>query len=577
MPKLKQLCLYFIIISVGGLAACTTVHKAFPVLSTEEDMLEKVTAQQQDDIAGGTLPSGKLTPKLLFRILEGDIAAQRGQSKKSVPEWMRLAKETQDARAAKHAALVAISAKNFLAAEEAAQLWIKFAPESRAARQLMVGILLQNKKIMPIVPHVQMLLHSKSAEAPSFFAQMHLLWGQQFNVNDAVKATELLTNEYLHLAEAKFALAYAKQISGLHDEAIRLLKAALKQKPGLEEAKNLYHAIITNPDLGTPITMTLTYKEALAKANVLWRTGDYPGAKQIYEKLLEATPDDIEVLYSYGLVAWQEGDLSAATERLIKVESYKPEYVDEVRLYLGRIAEQGGEFKKAQIWYKRVQGALQEEARRALVLCLARDKQLSAALKLWHTLPHQSSEQHIQHIQLQAQIYAVNKAFDKSIAVLTQAIKRFPRSVDLYYDRALSFENIHQLAKAETDLRYALTLAPNHSMVLNGLGFILADHNKKLPEAEKLISQARELSPGNLYIEDSWGWLLYRQGKLAEAEKVLRQVFLMHKDPDVIVHLVEVLWGQKKREEAHQILMFGLKLYPDNDKLLKILKRLGLP
>jgi tetratricopeptide (TPR) repeat protein len=576
MPKLKQLCLYLILISVGGLAACANINKLSSVPTTQEDTLEKFAAQQQDDIAGGVLPSGKLTPQLLFRILEGDIAAQRGQGEKSVPEWMRLAKETQDARAAKHATLVAISAKNFSAAQEAAQLWIKLAPESRAARQLMIGILLQNKKMLQIVPHVQMLLRSNPAEAPSFFAQMHLLWGQQFTVNDAVHVTEVLTQDYLHLPEAKFALAYAKQISGSHDEALHLLSAALKQKPNLEVAKNLYHAIVNNPNLGTNAAVTLTYTEALAKANALWRTGDYQAAKRIYEKLLEATPDDIGVLYSYGLVAWQQGDLSVATERLTQVEAHQPEYVDEVRLYLGRIAEQGGDFTRAQTWYRRVQGALQEEARRALVLCLAKDKQLSAALKLWRTLPQSSPEQRIQTVQIHAQIYAVNKAFAKSIVILTQALKTFPHSADLYYDRALNFEKIQHLAKAEADLRHALTLAPDNSMILNGLGFILADHNQKLPEAEELIRQARERDPGNLYIEDSWGWLLYRQGKFADAEKALRQVFLMHKDPEVIAHLIEVLSVQGKSQEAQQIVTFGLQLYPDNDILLKMLKRLGL-
>jgi tetratricopeptide (TPR) repeat protein len=573
MPKLKQCYLYIVLSSVVGVGGCTHID---PSSLGKEEGVESFALQQQDDIAGGVLPQGELTPQLLFRVLKGDIAAQRGQGEKSVPEWMRLATETQDARAAKHATLVAISAKNFSVAQRAAQLWIKLAPASRAARQLMIGILLQNKEILQIVPHVQMLLRSKPDEAPAFFAQMHLLWSQPFNVNDAVTVTDVLTQDYLHLPEAKFALAYARQISGAHADALRLLNAALKQKPNLVGAKNLYQAIINNPKLGTPTTVTLTYPEALAKANVVWRAGDYVGAKQIYDKLLEANPDDIEILYRYGLMAWQQGELALATAHLKQVERYQPEYVDEVRLYLARIAEQAGKLTDAQTWYKRVRGPLQEEAQQALVLCLAKHKQVAAALKQWRALPQHTLKQRIQAVQLHAQIYAVSKNFAKSIALLTHALRTYPYSADLYYDRALNLENSQQLVKAEADLRHALTLAPDNPMILNGLGFILADHNKKLPEAEKLINQARKLAPDNVYIEDSWGWLLYRQGKYAEAENVLRQIFLTHKSPDVMAHLIEVLVQQEKLQEAQQIVELALTLYPDHDILLKTIKRLGL-
>ena len=79
---------------------------------------------------------------------------------------------------------------------------------------------------------------------------------------------------------------------------------------------------------------------------------------------------------------------------------------------------------------------------------------------------------------------------------------------------------------------------PDHASALNLAGYILADSNQRLGDAERYLRRARELSPGDPAILDSWGWLRYRQGKRREAVRILdRAARFAPLEPEILVHL----------------------------------------
>ena len=73
----------------------------------------------------------------------------------------------------------------------------------------------------------------------------------------------------------------------------------------------------------------------------------------------------------------------------------------------------------------------------------------------------------------------------------------------------------------------------------NSIGYIAAELNTRLPEAEKLLLFAVEAEPANPAYLDSLGWLRFRQGRLPEAQKLLEQALAIG-DPDIGAG---VLWG----------------------------------
>jgi len=101
--------------------------------------------------------------------------------------------------------------------------------------------------------------------------------------------------------------------------------------------------------------------------------------------------------------------------------------------------------------------------------------------------------------------------------------------------------------------RDALALAPDQPAVLNYLGYLLADHERDLGEAERLVRRAVEQDPDNGAYVDSMGWVLFRQGQYAAARAQLeRALRLSGGDPVIHEHLGDVYTELKLFDLARQ-------------------------
>jgi tetratricopeptide (TPR) repeat protein len=97
------------------------------------------------------------------------------------------------------------------------------------------------------------------------------------------------------------------------------------------------------------------------------------------------------------------------------------------------------------------------------------------------------------------------------------------------------------LEGAVSAVREVLAREPDNSSALNTLGYLFADHDRDLAEAEVLVGRALAQEPDNGAYLDSRGWVYYRLGRLAEARRDLeRAVELTDGDPVVSEHLGDV-------------------------------------
>lgn len=117
--------------------------------------------------------------------------------------------------------------------------------------------------------------------------------------------------------------------------------------------------------------------------------------------------------------------------------------------------------------------------------------------------------------------------------------------------RAAMFERQKLYDRAEAEFRKVLAVNPENAGALNYLGYMFADRNVRLAEAQELVGKALQLDPDNAAYLDSMGWVLYRQGKLEEAERYLVQAVEKYaKDPTVHDHLGDVYLKRGKLKEA---------------------------
>jgi Flp pilus assembly protein TadD len=119
-------------------------------------------------------------------------------------------------------------------------------------------------------------------------------------------------------------------------------------------------------------------------------------------------------------------------------------------------------------------------------------------------------------------------------------------------------------------LRKLIALYPDHAHGLNALGYLLADANRDLDEAERLLTRALELAPNDPFILDSVGWLRYRQGRLEEALSLLQNAYRRQYDPEIAAHLIEVLTVLGRHEEAQALLKQATARSPDAEPLRRV-------
>ena len=128
------------------------------------------------------------------------------------------------------------------------------------------------------------------------------------------------------------------------------------------------------------------------------------------------------------------------------------------------------------------------------------------------------------------------------------------------FARGAMYEKQKNFDAAEAEFRKVLITDPENAGALNYLGYMLADRNVRLDEAQKLIGRAVELDPENGAYLDSLGWIQFRQNQLGQAEESLRRALAkIGTDPTVHDHLGDVYMKEGKVREAIQQWQASLK------------------
>ena len=153
-----------------------------------------------------------------------------------------------------------------------------------------------------------------------------------------------------------------------------------------------------------------------------------------------------------------------------------------------------------------------------------------------------------------AQVYEKGKNFPEMAKALDAAEKLSDSKddkEDIAFRRGAMYEREKKYDLAEQEFRKVLELNPSNASALNYLGYMLADRNLRLPEAQQMVSKALAADPANGAYLDSLGWVYYRMDKLQEAETYLLQAMERYaKDPTVHDHLGDVYFKEGRIRDA---------------------------
>lgn len=160
------------------------------------------------------------------------------------------------------------------------------------------------------------------------------------------------------------------------------------------------------------------------------------------------------------------------------------------------------------------------------------------------------------------------------------ALQRFPTNPELYvrlggtqsymgntrdalksYEKALKYsegdsiksvvlgvigDEYHRAGDEKKSYRYydrALELWDSNTMVLNNYSYYLSEQDKQLEKALEMAQKVMELEPSNPTYMDTYGWTLFKLGRLEEAKTAIRQAIALdtRNSSELLIHYGDIL------------------------------------
>ncbi len=519
---------------------------------------------------------------LLAQLLAGEMALGHADLRTASAHYDKAMALSTDPAVAERAAGLAIAVHDDAAAKRALGRWQQLGADPAQLAQSRAELALDRGDAVEARRQLELLVGSGGKDAWRQFGRVLVAARDQAQAARLLEA--LATPQRLPAdAQAWLAMSELGEKLGRHAYAMGIADAAARRFHSAE-----------------------TYAWA---AQMKFKDGDHKGAAALLQKALAKAPDNTRLRLTYASMLSEAGDDAAASRLLAhgaqdadiyamraglaarqkdkkalvalydELRKAAPEVRHRSSYLLGQLAEMQHHDAKALDWYAQVGDddphVFDADLRRALIMYQQGQHEQAHQLLGQLQLDYLDQPAQLRQAwQADAELYLRERNYVKAETAFSRALQVLPNDPGLLYGRGLTYAEAGQIDLAVQDFKLLLKLKPGDVDASNALGFTLADANRDLPEAKRLIHAARVAKPNDPAIADSWGWLQYRMGHLDQAEKTLRGAWLARKDADVGVHLGEVLWKQGRRQDAQRIFDQVLRIDPHSNSLQQAMKRL---
>jgi tetratricopeptide (TPR) repeat protein len=567
------------------------------------------TAQAQ--MAEAPAGTSALNDQLLYQLLIGEMALNQGDAATAYEWLLDAARRSRDEGLYRRVVDIALQARAGEQALNATRAWRLSHPQSLDALRMQLQVLLLTNRTDALPEPLRALLATVPAsERPGLISALprflqrtsdpalvaRLLetalepYRQQADTGMAVRLA--VGRAWLEARDPERTLALVREAQALDAAAPGVALLALELMRERPQAEALVLDYLGRADAEPALRMAyirvLTtlqrYADAAAQLEAATRlqpevAAPYLSLGAIQLELKHAKEGEAALLRYLELAQQQPATPAAAPHPGMDDDDDENPRADsgqvQAWLMLAQAAQDRGDFKGAEAWLSKVedpQRALEVQSRRAAIL--ARQGKLAQARALIQAVPEKRADDARAKLVAEAAVLRDVKRWRDAYDVLASASQRFIDDADLIYEQAMMAEKLEKLDDMEKLLRRVIAIKPDNAHAHNALGYSLADHQQRLPEARELVKRALELAPGDPFITDSMGWIEFRLGNTAESLRLLRLAYKARPDTEIAAHLGEVLWSADEREEARRIWREASGRDAANDVLRETLARL---
>lgn len=513
-------------------------------------------------------------------ILDAEDALRTGDCRRAAESYLAAARASSDAAVAARASQLGYGCEQFATAKAASQRWMELAPHSGDAA--LAGAL------------VALRLHDLPESR-----RLLTLWRDSGSIatQDPLRFTELLEGEVgatvVHQVfsdvlvgpdpTAPVKLAQARLAFGAQDmrAAIAAAQAAQALDTDLTEAAVIglrARAVLGEYDAAISAARALgggpAEENAFLLADLLVAADRHDEARLELDRLSAKPETRLAAERRLVGLAIEEGNLDAAQARLEPMLGERGGAAIAL-FYLAQVYEQRGDTVRALQSYRLLaDSSFGLQARVAAARLLLKSGQPKQALALLDDFAAANPDRQVEMAVTRAQLLAQAGSAEDAVKDLDAMLVRYPDHPDLLYQKATVLEAAGRSRESIALLEKLYKVRPQDPQISNALGYTMADNNQRLPRAEQNVRAALAVSPDSPAIQDSFGWVLFKQGKIAEALPVLERAWQNSHDSEIAAHFGEVLWKSGDEGRARYLWQQALAREPDDILLRSTVARL---
>ncbi|MEA3276928.1 MAG: tetratricopeptide repeat protein, partial [Pseudomonadota bacterium] len=532
--RLHLVVLVFLWLPIAGCADLPGRNDAFALSMAAAKQLS--TGDSKDRPAGGAdgverEPETGLTPDLVYAVLVGQIAAERGNHRMAFTHFLEGARLARDPELAELATRSALLLDEADAVQQAIDAWLELEPDSLGAHQIAAYVRLDADDVEGALAHLRKLIALAAEDGSDGFMRAARLVSKLRPPERRLELMETLTADEPENADAWFARAIVAAGAERYDEAAEAARQASELRPGWNEPRIfLVQLLLTRGDREQAReTLEVFVAEnpqdqglRLLYAQFLVEEKEFSHARDLFEYMLLDTPKEPDVLFALGVLSLQLEDLAAARDYFTRLRD-TGQRQDDSAYYLGQVEEFAENLESAVSWYTKVDGEHALDARVRIARVRADQGEVERAREILQQLRDQWSDDAVTLYLIEAELLRDIDLQREAMAVYDEAVDAFPDDPDLLYARALLAAGMNRLEILERDLKAIIERDPHHAEALNALGYTLADQTDRFDEALAFIERAFSLKPEDPAVLDSMGWVQYRLGNNEKALGYLRE------------------------------------------------------
>lgn len=442
--------------------------------------------------------------------------------------------------------------------------------------ELRAGILATLKDIPRAIATYRQLI-DLTPEKPNeeAYALLASLYAENGDLPSAKKVLRELIDRSPKSVFGYYYLARATEASGSFKEAEILYKKAIALSPASEAirldlarsygAQKRYHeGVGICEDLIKKNPQNIAARQLLGQ--LLLGDNRVDEALKQYESLGSLETDPTSTRFKIAMIKLERRDLGGAEVELNLILAKDPNN-SQARYYLGLTYAGMQKVKEALTELDRIPASdkFYGEAKLLSAYLARQDKQSDRALhELEEAIKVKGDD--IRLLSFYVSLSREAGKIDNAIAAQQKLIGLEPNNDSHYFMLGVLQDEAGKIEDAEGSMRKAIALNDKNSDALNYLGYTFAERGLKLDEAEKLVRQAIGIDPKNGYYVDSLGWVFYKMGKLPEAQRELeRATELTPNDAVIMEHLAIILLARGDKLHAAEIAARALQFAPNSD------------